>query len=383
MFLPAGMLKAMTTIDRYILRLFGKVLLVCFGSLAGLYIVLETFNNLEEFLELGEKGGGLVKVLQGYFAPRIFSLFDRTSSLLALLAAIFTLTWLQKTNELTAIMAGGISRFRVVKPLIIAAVTVSVLAVINREVVIPQYGKKLVRNAQSWDGSKSEINHQYDYQTQVFMSGGHLLPNEQIIAEPAFRVPSSRLGNLVAKTAVYQRANENHPAGYLFQKVIEPKELDQLGSIYRGEQLLVALPSDTSWLEKGEAFLPSEVDVNQLEVGDAMQQYQTTPNLIAQIRNPGLDYGPSLRRIAHTRLLQPFLDLSLFLIGVPLVVSRGDKSLFVAAGACLGVLVLYFGITFLAMHLGDSGILRPYRAAIFPLLVFAPWAAWVLPRLNR
>ena len=138
MFLPAGMLKAMTTIDRYILRLFGKVLLVCFGSLAGLYIVLETFNNLEEFLELGEKGGGLVKVLQGYFAPRIFSLFDRTSSLLALLAAIFTLTWLQKTNELTAIMAGGISRFRVVKPLIIAAVTVSVLAVINREVVIPQ-----------------------------------------------------------------------------------------------------------------------------------------------------------------------------------------------------------------------------------------------------
>ena len=100
MFLPAGMLKAMTTIDRYILRLFGKVLLVCFGSLAGLYIVLETFNNLEEFLELGEKGGGLVKVLQGYFAPRIFSLFDRTSSLLALVAAIFTLTWLQKTKTL-------------------------------------------------------------------------------------------------------------------------------------------------------------------------------------------------------------------------------------------------------------------------------------------
>ena len=98
----------MTTIDRYILKLFGKVLLVCFGSLAGLFVVVETFNNLEEFLELGKDKGGILQVLQVYFVPRIFSLFDRTSSLLALVRAFFTLTWLQRTNELTAIMAAGI-----------------------------------------------------------------------------------------------------------------------------------------------------------------------------------------------------------------------------------------------------------------------------------
>lgn len=383
----------MTTIDRYILKLFGKVLLVCFGSLAGLFIVVETFNNLEEFLELGQAKGGLVHVLQSYFAPRIFSLFDRTSSLLTLVAAIFTLTWLQRTNELTAIMAAGISRVRVAKPLIIAAGVVSLFAVLNRETVIPHFGTTLVKTAQQWDGSKAEIHSGWDYQTGVFITGHHLVPKDQRIVLPAFEVPSwmfksdrSSFGDetqLKAESAVYEQASNEHPAGFRFQNVSEPKNLEPFSSVFRDEKLIVAVPSDTPWLAKGEVFLASTIDFHQLEVGDAMEQYQSTPSLILQLRNPANNYGGGMRRLAHNRILQPFLDLSLFLIGVPLVVSRGDKNIFVAAGSCLGVLLLYFGITFLAVYLGDSGILSPYQAAFFPLLVFAPWAAWILPKLDQ
>jgi lipopolysaccharide export system permease protein len=389
------MLKFMTTIDRYVLQLFGKVLLVCFGSLAGLFIVVETFNNLEEFLELGQAKGGLFHVLQSYFAPRIFSLFDRTSALLTLVAAIFTLTWLQRTNELTAIMAAGISRIRVAKPLIIAAVVVSLFAVLNREAVIPHFGTDLVKTAQQWDGSKATMHSGWDHQTGIYMSGAYLVPKDQRIVQPKFDVPASVFRaneasysfddevQLKAESAVYEQASDDHPAGFRFEKVSEPKNLERFSSVYREQQLIVAVPSDTPWLGKNEVFLPSTIDFYQLEVGDAMQQYQSTPSLIVQLRNPANNYGAGMRRLAHSRILQPFLDLSLFLIGLPLVVSRGDKNIFVAAGACLGVIILYFAITFTAVYLGDSSILRPYQAAFFPLLVFAPWAAWILPKLNQ
>ena len=376
----------MTIIDRYVLSLFAKVLCVCFGSLAGLYIVLETFNNLEEFIELGKAGGGMLSVLQSYFAPRLFSLFDRTSSLLAMVAAIFTLTWLQRTNELTAIMAGGISRFRVAKPLILAAITICCVAVINRELVIPHFGKSLVRNAQSWDGSTAMLHSRYDYQTGIFINGTRLIPREQKIVAPSFQLTGAArsLGmRMDAEFATYEAANDQHPAGYRFEKVTEPEELASHESVFANGELLVGLPGECDWLAKDEAFIASEVDINQLEVGDALQQFQSTQDVIAGFRNPSNDYGAALRRMAHNRLLQPFLDISLFLIGLPLVVSRGDRNIFVAAGACLGVIILYYGFTFFAGYLGDSGLLKPYQAAFVPLLVFAPWAAWALPRLDR
>ena len=45
--------------------------------------------------------------------------FDRTAGLLTLVSAMFTVTWIQRHNEMTALMAAGISRIRVVKPVIV------------------------------------------------------------------------------------------------------------------------------------------------------------------------------------------------------------------------------------------------------------------------
>ena len=84
----------MTIFDRYLLRTFCKVLLVSFLSLTGLYVVIDTFNNLEEFLSYANQQGSLLGVLADYYGARVLSFFDRISGLLALLATIFTVTWL-------------------------------------------------------------------------------------------------------------------------------------------------------------------------------------------------------------------------------------------------------------------------------------------------
>ncbi len=42
-----------------------------------------------------EREGSLLRVLFGYYGARVLSFFDRISGLLALIAAIFTITWFQ------------------------------------------------------------------------------------------------------------------------------------------------------------------------------------------------------------------------------------------------------------------------------------------------
>ena len=128
----------MLTIDRYVLRLYVKILLVSFFSLTGLYVVIDAFSNLEELLRIAENEHGLANLLVQYYGARVLTFFDRTSPLLALVAATFVATQLQRSNEMAALMAAGIPKVRIVMPLIAGTIGLSLLAAINREVGIPR-----------------------------------------------------------------------------------------------------------------------------------------------------------------------------------------------------------------------------------------------------
>ncbi len=53
----------MTRIDRYILAIYWRVLIICFLSLAGLMIVVDIFSHLDEFLDYGKIRGSVLRGL--------------------------------------------------------------------------------------------------------------------------------------------------------------------------------------------------------------------------------------------------------------------------------------------------------------------------------
>ena len=54
-----------------------------------------------------------------------------------LLVAYVALSWLERHNELTALLAAGITRWRIAKPTIFFTIFVSIIAIGNREFVLP------------------------------------------------------------------------------------------------------------------------------------------------------------------------------------------------------------------------------------------------------
>ncbi|MCR9117275.1 MAG: LptF/LptG family permease [bacterium] len=378
----------MKILDRYILWLFLKVLLICFVSLTGLFFVIDAFGNLDEFLEYSKQGKGLAMVLAAYYGPRVLSSFDLVSPLLSLVAAMFALTWLQRTHELTAIVAAGVPPRRVIVPLIVAAMGVSVLAAVNRECMIPRYRNELSHNAQDLKGNKSHpVQPKHDHQTNILINGRSLTRSEQKIEKPTF-VLHTPIGpfrkKITAAAAFYQPASHQHPAGYRFVDVVFPEATSELesGDIKKLGRVIFS-PSDTPWLESNELFVASGIQFNKLSNSSSWIEYSSVPELIAGLHNLSLDYGADVSLAVHSRFVRPFLDMTLLFLGLPFVFSRGNRNIFVAAGMCLLVVAIFYVTMIGCKVMGSGGMLSPSLAAWAPLLIFAPIAFVLTARLRE
>jgi lipopolysaccharide export system permease protein len=81
-----------------------------------------------------------------------------------------------------------------------------------------------------------------------------------------------------------------------------------------------------------------------------------------------------VRVAVHARLLQPLMDGTLVMLGLPLMFSRRKRNVFFNFSVCLGVAIAFMVLTLGSQSLGGLGMMRPTLAAWFPVLVFLPLA---------
>ena len=368
----------MQILDRYLLRLFTRVAIICFVSLSGLFVVIDCFGNLDEFLTYRDEHGELWGIIGEYYAPRILLFFDRTSNMIALLASVFALTWMQRNNEMTALMAAGIAPTRLVKPLIVGVAAVSLLAAVNREAAIPAMRQQLLRNAQDLSGEAAkQLQPRYDNETDIYLGGRSTVAVEEKIVEPNFRLPPE-LGafgkDIAGAFAVYRPPASDRPGGYLFSDVSRPVNLAEKRSLGIGDKTIILAPADTPWLEPNQCFVVSNLTFEQLCAASAVRQYSSTSDLLAGLNNPSFDFGADVRVTIHSRVVQPLLDMAMMFLGLPLVLSRSQRNMFVAAGLSLLQVIGFFAVTLTAHALGSNYLISPALAAWIPLMIFGPAA---------
>jgi len=371
----------MTLIDRYLLTTWIKVYLICYISLSGLYVVIDAFSNLDELLRYGPAHGGVLMLLFKYYAPRLLTFFDYTSGILSVIASLFTLVWLQTTQELTALVAAGIRKGRIVAPLIVAGMVVAIGATANRELLIPQFRGPLSRNFQDLDGLKPcPVQPQWDQETDVHISGQNSIAKGQLIDRPLLRLPqelASFGSTLSAEKGYFRAAEEGRPAGMLLEGVTRPTGSDRRASGRIGEKTVIYSPSDTAWLKPRELFIATNIHFDLLASNRIWRQLSSTTDLIAALANPSLDYGPDVRLEVHKRLLQPIVDMTLLLLGLPLIFTGENRNVWWAVLLCLLVIGAYFGVSLVSHSAGARLLLSPAFAAWIPLLLFLPVAGFL------
>jgi lipopolysaccharide export system permease protein len=369
-----------TIIDRYLVRQFVQLFLMAYVSLAGLYTVIDAFTNLDSFLDAAHKqGGGLLGLMLKFYAFRWLSFFDLTSGVLALLAAMFTLTLFRSRNEMTALLAAGIAKRRIALPVIAAAAIATLLAAAGRELVFPRFATQLSQNPKDLLGEAAQaVSPRYDNKTDILLHGSQTVARNQRIVRPNFQLPEilDRYGRyLVAEDAFYEPPSPGRPGGYRFSKVQQPAGLTEKPSVIgKGAVPIILCPSDTPWLKADECFVVSDVDFHQL-AGQTSWRHMSTLQLLRTMRNESVDYGADLRVALHARLVKPFLDMNLLLLGLPLILGRENRNVFLAVALCVGVVAVFLLSVYCSQYLGSAVYTSPHFAAWLPLMIFVPIAA--------
>ncbi len=324
-----------------------------------------------------------------FYSYKVVGFFDSTSALLALVSAMFTVAWIQRHNEMTALMAAGVPRIRILLPIITAVAAVSLLAAVNRETLVPRYRRELALRPQDPRGDQPQQMVQHiDGKTGVLLQGKHTFADQERIEEPDFALPASlrEYGRrLTAENAYWKPAEGGRPAGYLLEGVREPKSLDSRPSLLLRGQPVVITPHDApGWLRPGQCYLASDVEFDQLMPGSSVRQYSSTAQLIRELRNPSVYYGPDARVAIHARVVQPLLDMTLLMLGLPLVVSRESRNVFIAMGICMAVTTAFMLVVIGCQYLGSlAWILNPAQAAWLPLVIFVPPAVGLADSLWK
>jgi lipopolysaccharide export system permease protein len=368
-----------TIIDRYMLRQFVQVLIICLVSLIGLYVVIDAFGHLDRFLDYSEKHGGLLKIMATYYAYRAIWFFNLTSGVLTLVAVMFTVTWIQRHHEMTALLAAGITRTRVLRPVLLAAICVSILAAANREVIMPNIREQLATDSKNLGGDQESImQSRFDSETDILLGGEKIVPNQQKILAPSFVLPPQfdEFGNqLTAREARYLPAKGDLPSGYLLSGVTAPKVLLKQPSLLMDGKPIVITPVGNDWLQHDQIFVVSGVSFEFLSAGAAWRDFASTREMIQQLRSPSTDLGADVRVAIHSRFIQPFLDTTLIFLGLPFVITRTNRNPFISVGMSLAVVAVFMVVALGSQSLGYKGWLPPPLAAWLPLMIFAPIAA--------
>jgi lipopolysaccharide export system permease protein len=334
---------------------------------------------MEDLLRQGQQQGSLITVFVRCYGPYMLLLFDMTGAIITLMAFLFTVGWLRRTGELTAILSAGISHGRIFQPIIYASLSIILIQLANRELVLPSYRDSLSFKAKKvFEDGEEPVSQQMDYMNRVYLDGDGLNAKTNLIHGPSFRLDGDYTGFgelLVADTAQWVEADANHDAGYLLNAVEFPVSIDDLSSVGIEDRMILLTPKDFSWLQKGQCFFVTAVSPELLRTNNEAKTRASLTDLISRMRNPAIFNPPSLEVLLHERIVRVPLDFGLILLGLPIVINRHGRALFFMVGAAMFTVLGFFVVKTIGTTLGSNGIwLTPSMAAWLPLIVVAPIA---------
>ena len=381
----------MRILDRQRYWAYIKAYVICFTALVGLYIVIDAFSNFDEFTQRASGVIPLSKVMGRYYLVHMSEFYDRLCGVIGMMAAIFTVTWMQKNNELLAMLAAGISTQRVIRPVIVSAVVISGLAVVNQEWIMPELGEELMK-PHADDGSiQVKVASRYD-SNRVLIHGDAADRGTRTILKFFATIPVEVYGEIFEVEAVQARYI---PAG-------DPTAPMSGGWLLRGVRPLnTPLPPDTAPVERrllvklvdGKGFPPPSGEIKDLG-GDTYflrtslgfrsltrrrqwYQYAATTDLIRGLTDPSNESEKmDIAVFLHNRILRPCLALALLFLTLPQVLGGYGRNMFVNLGISLGTAGVFYGLNFMSQYLGSHAVIAPELAAWAPLIGFGTIAVF-------
>ncbi len=366
----------LTTLDRYILRGLIVNYLIAIGVMISLYIVLDMFVNLDEFTENATEDHSVIPDIISYYGNRIFQYFAQLSGVITLFASMMTLSRMRRINEMTAILAGGVSLYRVAATVLGFGLATTTMWYIDSEYIIPSIAHKLARDHDDAQGLKTFTLRFLLDSDGSLVSAHRYDPKSQEIERLLIikRDKEGRLNNVIqADRATWipdkpgsQRGVWKLERGFEIARIgdtdiafnpgddIERRIVDQVASDLSPQA--IEMRQSAGWIN----FLSSS---RLEELGERLDP-------ASQGR---------IRHAKHVRFTTPIVNLLMLVLGLPFVLTRVPANVLGSVLKLLLVCGSCFLFTFVSHTFGKNGTPLP---AWMPIMVFTPIAVFLLDRIK-
>ena len=374
----------MSILDRYILRSFLFNFVgwnLCF---VGIFVVFDLFANFDSLIQAGKAAGSIIQVIVLYYFFRSIPIVLLLGSVLSLIAAMVTVAMLMRNNELVPIQAAGISTLRIIRPLIIAVFCITVIFCVMREFLLPNMQDRITMEVADYAENRGVLlNVTSDNETNIKIRGDRVFRSENRISEPEFEIPRTIVRQslrLTSESAYHRPATKSRPAGYLLTGVHDRRVLQNPSLMWEDKPILIT-PVDADDLESDQCFVVTNVPFESLASRNAWQ-YASLWTLVSAVRNKSLDVGTSIHASIHSRIMQPFLDMTLLFLGLPVLLLSGDRNVFKAMGLSGLILMTFLLVCYASQYAGASSGM-PVLGAWLPMMIFVPIAVNQLMLLRE
>jgi len=363
----------LTILDRQMIWNYFKAYVFCLISLMGLFIVVDLFMNLEDFTAGRKDLGSVARFVGTYYGYKSFQIFDRLCESVVLLAGMFTVAWMQRNNELLPLLSAGVSTRRAVQPVLLSAFVMMGLVAVNQEFGLPSVDSFMLENRQNPDGSKeTDVKGNFDMNA-VLLSGDKAIRKDLMVKKFVAVIPARAGRNtatLQAKEAYYipDHDVDKRSGGWLLKQTRTEGLIDWDET----DDILKSLGNGEFFLRTRDGDFDSIVRVKNWDL------YLPTWKLLKELDRPGNTQHAKLAIAFHTRMTRPVVGVILVLLGLSVILRDQNRNVFVSAGLCLMLCVIFFISIFACQWLGKdelaSQYVSPALAAWLPVIVFGPLA---------
>jgi lipopolysaccharide export system permease protein len=357
-----------TTLDRMVLLSFFRSYAIVSTSLLSLYVVLDLFTNLDTFGKSGSFAA-VTKHIVGYYSAQIVLIFDRLAESITLLAAMFTVAWMQRSNELLPQLSAGIPTRRAILPVLLGSAITLTFGTLNQEILIPEVADRLVVPRDDLEGAKAiPLAGTYD-QNGVHLEGVAGFRNQSKIVRLYATFPdvlpngqASPVGmvHLQCEEAIHHPPGDGiYDGGWELRNTI-PASFDG------------PLPPNLTMIETGKYFLKTDADFDSVSRGSGWFLYAPSSQLRELLSRVEPRRHGKVAVLFHTRITRPLGGALLVLLGLSVILQNPNRHVFISSGLCMAIAIAYYVITLACKFMGDGGYVSPPLAAWLPLLIFGP-----------
>ena len=363
----------MHILDTYISRKFLSVLSFALIAFIIIYVIVDLIENLDQFM-----GHDVPKVMvllyYMYSLPYIIILVLPVA---CLLASLYSVGQMARNNEIVAISSSGIPLTRILLPLFIIALIISIFAIFFGEKIVPLASVK-----------RSEINDSY---IETYNNRNRSILRNIHIRDDFNRYISIKTLNLGKKEA--QRISIQEVDDVTLKSRIDAEDMvfrNGVWVLHNGVQRNFSVGQNNQELETAIPFdslkMPDlKLDTERLLVMKKQPEemsYKDLKTFISEVVRNGGDPNRWLVDL-YLKLSFPFSNFIIVLFGAPLSAKKQRSGAGLGFAISLVVCFVYFGIVKTTQSLGQNGTLPPLFAAWLANVFFAVLGFWVLLRARQ